>query len=69
MGNKAIYGAFLLLLLVCYYFFVSSLPIPTGQKNILYIPSLIFIMLFLFVAMGKQKEEGEKEAVDGYFNF
>lgn len=65
MGEKVIYGALIIILTIAYTMFVATINFPVSYKILLFIPSLIFIMIFLLLAMSK-RGEGEGESTFPY---
>lgn len=64
--QKAVYGAFVLLITVAYISYITATPFPNDYKMILYIPSLILFAVFLLIAT---KRGDEEEATGGYFDY
>lgn len=70
MVSGAIYGAFLLLILIAWFGFISSLNFPFSYKILLYLPALLFFVLFMFLGLrNRQKDSGGSEQEIGGFPY
>ncbi len=56
MADKGIIGALVLILTIAYTLFVVNLNFPASEKILLFIPSIIFVLVFLLLAMGKYED-------------
>lgn len=56
MADKGIYGALVLILTIAYTLFVGNLNFPLSDKILLFIPTIIFVLIFLLLAMGRYEE-------------
>jgi ABC-type multidrug transport system permease subunit len=62
MMHSAIFGSFLLLIMVAYLGFISSLNFPFNYKVLLYLPAIFFFLLFMFLGLrSRNKGEGGQE--------
>jgi hypothetical protein len=65
MVSSAIFGSFLLLIMVAYLGFISSLNFPFNYKVLLYLPAIFFFILFLFLGL-RNRQGGGKQEVGGF---
>jgi ABC-type multidrug transport system permease subunit len=65
--NSTIVASFLLLLSIAYLGFINSLNFPMNYKILLYLPTIMFFVLFLLLAMkNKSKSTSGEPEIGGF---
>jgi hypothetical protein len=68
MMNSAVLGAFLLLIVIAWIRFISALNFPFNYKVLLYLPAILFFVMFLFLGT-RSRRSGESEPEIGGFPY
>jgi ABC-type multidrug transport system permease subunit len=63
--NSAVFGAFLLLIMVAYLGFISSLNFPFNYKILLYLPAIFFFLIFMLLGL-RNRQGGQEREIGGF---